>query len=223
VAIPFSVQQKGMTGEVFYHTMERIINPKPLDPEVAMLDLVEALYEQLIVRITSVSNGEAYMKSHPGEVIGMPGTPAGVFQAGGQWEDFSTPNRDLRLLIAMDAVLDFPDKIIRNPEDFRMSGLSSPEKVKKNLQELLTRKISELTITYTRTNGAEQTLTLEEVLKRREAFEVAYNPNDGIEIRWGAPENSEERSTCRRHVPNNQMEKMRSVQGWFRKRLHPPT
>ena len=223
VAIPFSVQQKGMTGEVFYHTMERIINPKPLDPEVAMLDLVEALYQQLIVRITSVSNGEAYMKSHPGEVIGMPGTPAGVFQAGGQWEDFSTPNRDLRLLIAMDAVLDFPDKIIRNPEDFRMSGLSSPEKVKKNLQELLIRKISELTITYTRTNGAKQTLTLEEVLKRREAFEVAYNPNDGIEIRWGAPENSEERSTCRRHVPNNQMEKMRSVQGWFRKRLHPPT
>ena len=221
--IQFSSQQKGMTGEVFYHIMELIINPKPLDPEAALLDLVQALYEQLIVRITSVSNGETYMKNHPGVVIAMPGTPAGVFQAGGQWEDFSTPNRDLRLLIAIDAVLDFPNRIIRNPGDFRMSGQSSPEKVKKNIEELLSRKLSELSITYTRTNGAEQTITMGEILKRRESFEIAYNPNDGIEIRWGAPENSEERSSCRRHVPVNQRDKMQSVRGWFKKRLHPPT
>jgi hypothetical protein len=221
--IPFSLQQKGMAGELFYHTMERIINPSPLDPETALLDLIQALYEQLVVRITSVSNGEAYMTTHPGEVIPMPGSPAGVFQAGGQWEDFSTPNRDLRLLIAMDAVLDFPDKILRSPEDFRMSKLSSPEQVKKKLEELLFSKTAELSITYVRTNGTKQVLTMAEILKRKEAFEMGYNPNDGIEIRWGAPENSDERSTCHRHVPVNQLEKMRSVRTWFRKRLHPPT
>jgi hypothetical protein len=221
--IPFSLQQKGMAGELFYHTMERIINPSPLDPETALLDLIQALYEQLVVRITSVSNGEAYMTTHPGEVIPMPGSPAGLFQAGGQWEDFSTPNRDLRLLIAMDAVLDFPDKILRSPEDFRMSKLSSPEQVKKKLEELLFSKTAELSITYVRTNGTKQVLTMAEILKRKEAFEMGYNPNDGIEIRWGAPENSDERSTCHRHVPVNQLEKMRSVRTWFRKRLHPPT
>jgi hypothetical protein len=221
--IPFSTQQKGMTSEIFYHTMERIINPKPLDPKAALLDLIQALHEQLLVRITSVANGEAYMKSHPGEVIPMPGSTAGVFQAGGQWEDFSTPNRDLRLLIAMDAVLDFPERIIRNPEDFKMPGFSSPEHVKKNLEEILAGKSAELSITYTRTNGVEQVLTMGEILKRRAAFEMAYNPNDGIEIRWGAPENSEERSTCHRHVSASQLEKMGAVRGWFRKRLHPPT
>lgn len=220
---PFSLQQKKMDANTFYHTMERVINPKPLDPEVALLDLIQALNEQLIVRITSVANGEEYMKSHPGAVIPMPGRPAGVFQAGGQWEDFSTPNRDLRLLIAMDAVLDFPNKIVRSPDDFKLPMLQSAEHVKKNLEALLTKKLSELSITYTRTNGAQQTLTLQEILKRREAFEMAYNPNDGIEIRWGAPENSEERSSCRRHVPANQLEKMRSVRVWFQKRLHPPT
>ena len=221
--IPYSLQQKKMTGEVFYHTMERIINPKPLDPEVALLDLVQALYEQLTVRITSVGNGEAYMKSHPGAVIEMPGRPAGVFQAGGQWEDFSTPNRDLRLLIAMDAILDFPDKIVRSPEDFKIPMLQSPEKVKKNLEELLEKKLSELSITYIRTNGSEQNLTLSEILKRRAAFEMAYNPNDGIEIRWGAPEGSEERSSCKRHVSASQSERMNAVRVWFQKRLHPPT
>ena len=81
----------------------------------------------LLVRVTSVANGEAYFKSHPGTVIPMPSSANGIFQAGGQWENFSTPNRDLRLLIAMDAVLDFPDRVVRSPEDFNISGLGSPE------------------------------------------------------------------------------------------------
>ncbi len=221
--IPFSLQQKGMEQALFYQTMERIINPKPMDPEMAMLDLVKALYEQLNVRITSVANGEEYMQNHPGEVIGMPGSAAGVFQAGGQWENFSTPNRDLRLLIAMDAVLGFPGKIVRSPEDFKLPMLKSPEQVKNELDELLNRKLSELTITYIRTNGTEQTLTMGEILKRRDAFEMAYNPNDGIEIRWGAPEGSEELSTCKRKVPANQLARMNAVRVWFNKRLHPPT
>ena len=221
--IPFSLEQKKMESDNFYHTMERIINPKPLDPEAALLDLIQALHEQLMVRITSVANGEAYMKSHPSAVIGMPGSAAGVFQAGGQWEDFSTPNRDLRLLIAMDALLNFPARIVTSPEDFKMPALSSPETVRKKLEAILNQKISELSITYTRTNGTEQTLTIGDILKRRAAFEMAYNPNDGIEIRWGAPEESEELSTCHRHVPASQLEKMRSVRAWFQKRLHPPT
>lgn len=221
--IPFSLQQKGMNSEDFYRAMERIINPKPLDPEMAMLDLIQALHEQLMVRVTSVNNGEKYMKAHPGAVIPMPGRAAGVFQTGGIWEDFSTPNRDLRLLIAMDAVIDFPNKVERSPDDYKMSVLKSPEGVKKKLEEILKKKLDELSITYIRSNGAEQKLTLAEILKRREAFEMAYNPNDGAEIRWGAPEGSEERSTCKRHVPPGQLKTMQSVRVWFQKRLHPPT
>ncbi|MEI6274692.1 MAG: hypothetical protein WCP08_01825 [Prolixibacteraceae bacterium] len=221
--VPFSMQQKNMKSEAFYHAMERTINPKPLDPETALLDLIQALYEQLTVRITSVSNGEAYMKSHPGAVIPMPGSAAGVFQTGGQWEDFSTPNRDLRLLIAMDALLGFPDKIVRSPEDYKLPVLKKPESVKKNLEEMLTQKLTELTITYTRTNGTEQKLTMGEILQRKDAFEKAYNPNDGIEIRWGAPEGSQERSTCKRRVPPAQLERMKVVSVWFHKRMHPPT
>jgi hypothetical protein len=95
--------------------------------------------------------------------------------------------------------------------------------VKKNLESLLARKLSELSITYTRTNGAEQALTIAEIVKRKDAFEMGYNPNDGIEIRWGAPENSEERSSCHRHVPTGQSETMRAVRIWFHKRSHPPT
>ncbi len=221
--IPFSMQQQGLGGDEFYHTMDRAINPKPLDPETALLDLIQALHEQLVVRVNSVSNGEAYMTAHPGEVIPMPGRPAGVFQAGGQWEDFSTPNRDLRLLIAMDAVTGFPEKIVSSPGDYKLPLLSSPEQVKQKLESLLATKTNQLSITYQRSDRKEQILTLAAILNRKEAFEMAYNPNDCIEIRWGAPENSEERSACKRHVPPGQLQKMKEVRTWFQKRLHPPT
>jgi hypothetical protein len=196
--IPFSLQQKNMEMELFYRTIEGIINPEPLDPDAQLSDLINALHEQLLVRVISVSNGEAYLQSHPGSIIEMPGSAAGIFLAGGLWESFSTPNRDLRLLIAMDALLGFPGS-------------------------LLEKKASELEVSYTRTDGSVQKLTVWELLKRREAFEMAYNPNDGIEIRWGAPENSEERSTCLRSAPESQYRTMLSVRGWFQKRLHPPT
>jgi hypothetical protein len=220
---PFSLKQRKMESEVFYHTMDRIINPEPLDPEVAMVDLIQALHEQLMVRVKSVANGEAYLKSHPGTVIPMPSNANGIFQAGGQWEDFSTPNRDLRLLIAMDAVRGFPGRVASSPEDFNISRSNSPEDIKNKLQSLLDKKVSELTISYTRSDGSSQELTVAEILKRTDAFEMAYNPNDGIEIRWGAPENSAERATCHRQAPSNQQKTMQSVRKWFNKRLHPPT
>jgi hypothetical protein len=221
--IPFSLQQRKMESEVFYHTMERLINPKPLDPEAALKDLVKALHEQLLVRVTSVANGEEYMRSHPGTVIPMPSNASGLFQAGGQWENFSTPNRDLRLLIAMDAVLGFPGKVATSPNDFKISGLTSPDKIKKELQDLLDQLVSEQFIAYQRMDGSSQKLTLREVLDRKDAFEMAYNPNDGIEIRWGAPEKSVERSSCKRKAPAAQFEKMKALRKWFHKRLHPPT
>jgi hypothetical protein len=221
--VSFSLQQRKMDSEVFYHAMERIINPKPLDPEEALLNLVKALYEQLLVRIKSVANGEAYLKAHPGSVIPMPSNANGIFQTGGLWEDYSTPNRDLRLLIAMDEVLNFPERAASSPEDFKISGSNSPEEVKKKLQALLDKKVSELKISYTRSDGSTQELTLAEILKRRDTFEMAYNPNDCIEVRWGALENSTERSTCNRQTSAYQQKTMLAVRKWFSQRLHPPT
>ena len=66
-------------------------------------------------------------------------------------------------------------------------------------------------------------MTLAEIFRRAEAFETAYNPNDGIEIRWGAPEGSEELAACRRRAPAAQVEKMKSLRHWFRERRHLPT
>ncbi len=221
--VPFSLQQKNMGQEEFYLAMDRLINPEPLDPEEALEDLIRALHEQLLVRVKSVDNGEAYFKAHPGAVISMPSNANGVFLTGGPWEDYSTPNRDLRLLIAMDAVLGFPDRVARYPGDFKISRGDAPDEIRTELQALLEKRVSALTFSYTRSDGSAQELTVAEVLARREAFEMAYNPNDCPEIRWGAPENSQERSTCRRQASPYQRQVMETVRKWFQQRLHPPT
>jgi len=202
--------------------MERLINPEPLDAVTTFRGLFAAFHEQLVVRVESVANGEAYMQAHPGTIIPMP-SGAGVFQALGLWEDYSTPNRDMRLLIALDTLLEFPDKVARAPERFKGSGTQSPAELKAELLKLESAWAEELSIAYARSDGKPQTLTLAEIFRRAEAFETAYNPNDGIEIRWGAPEGSEELAACRRRAPAAQVEKMKSLRHWFRERRHPPT
>jgi hypothetical protein len=200
--------------------MERLINPEPLDAAAAFEDLFRALHEQLLVRVDSVANGEAYMQARPGAVIPMPSGKA-VFQALGPWEDFSTPNRDLRLLIAIDTILEFPDKAARDPAAFEMAGRMKPEDVRRELLALQARRAAGLAITYRRSDGSPWTLTVEEILRRGAMFEMGYNPNDSVEVRWGAPEGSEERSTARRRAPASQIEKMKALRPWFHKRLRP--
>jgi hypothetical protein len=216
----FSLQQEKMAGDDFYAAMEKLINPEPLDAAAAFEDLFAALHEQLLVRVDSVRNGEDYMAAHPGTVIPMPSGKS-VFQSLGPWEDYSTPNRDLRLLIAIDTLLAFPDKVARNPGAFETGGRKTPDEIRRELLALQKKRAAELSITYQGSDGSSRVLTLEAIFRRAEAFEMGYNPNDSVEIRWGAPEGSAELRTARRHAPASQIARMKALQPWFRKRLRP--
>jgi hypothetical protein len=91
------------------------------------------------------------------------------------------------------------------------------------LQGVLASELASRKISYTRSDGSQWTLSLKDVLDRSVEFEMAYNPNDCVELRWGAPESSEEASTCKRHAPQAQRSKMSSeYRTWFRER-HWPT
>jgi len=215
----FSLQQDKMAGDDFYAAMEKLINPEPLDAEAAYEDLFRALHEQLLVRVDSVRNGEEFMTAHPGTVIPMPSGPS-VFLSLGPWEDYSTPNRDLRLLIAIDTVLEFPDKVARNPAAYDM-GRKAPDEIRGELLALQHKRASSLTIAYQGSDGSSRVLTLQDIFSRKDAFEMGYNPNDSIEIRWGAPAGSAELKTARRHAPASQQAKMKALQPWFHKRLRP--
>jgi hypothetical protein len=216
----YSLQQQNLNPQVFYDTMDRLINPQPLDPMVAYKELHEAIHERLRARVKSVDNGEKFKQETNFRSIPMPSGPQ-IFQTSGPWEDYSTPARDMRLLIALDVLTDFPDKVLRNPEDFAIPKSKKPEDLKVELLDIHKKWAQEISITYTRSDGRPQTLFLDDILMRKENLEMAYNPNDCVEIRWGAPEGSEEFSFCKRRAPADQIRKMSSYRKWFRDRVFP--
>ena len=217
----FSLEQSQMSMENFYDRMDDVMSPEPLDPVKAMTDAVASLNEQVKTRVTSEENGRKYQEKTAGETA-MP-NGASIFEAAGAWEDYSTPARDFRLLIAIDVVRGFPDHVARRADRFAIPAGKSAADMKSQLQAVLASELASRKITYTRSDGSPWTLSLKDVLSRAADFEMAYNPNDCAELRWAAAEGSDEAATCKRRAPAAQRAKMSSdYRIWFRER-HWPT
>jgi hypothetical protein len=209
----FSLEQEQLSPDDFYARMDKLINPRGLAPRQAYEATLDALVEQVDARVSSVENGEAYFRKNPGSVIAMPGG-AGIFETIGPWEDFATPSRDMRLIIAINVLNGLPTKIVRHPELFVMNG-ASPQALQAEIENYHAQRVETRKIRYTRSDGSAWELSLAEVLERKHAFEVAYNPNDCAELRWGAKPGTEEYSTCHRHAPDAQHAKMEQYRPWF--------
>jgi len=216
----FSLDQSRLAIEDFYDRMDDLISPAPLDPMRAIKEAITALEEQVKARVTSVENGRKYQNGGHGDAE-MP-SGAAIFETIGAWEDFATPARDLRLLIAIDVVRGFPDRVARRPDRYAMPNGRSVADVKAELKSVLAAELAARKFSYTRSDGSAWTLALKDVLDRAVALEMAYNLNDCVELRWGAPEKSEEAATCKRHAPAAQRAKMAEYRAWFHERRRPP-
>ena len=217
----FSLDQSNLGVEDFYDRMDDVISPAPLDPLRAIKEAITALEEQVKARVTSVENGRKYQTGAGGNVDMPDG--ASIFETTGAWEDYATPSRDLRLLIAMDVVRGFPDRVARRPDRYAMPENKSVAEVKTELESVLSSELSARKFSYTRSDGSAWTLPLKDVLDRAADLEMAYNLNDCVELRWGAPENSEEAATCKRHASSAQRAKMMEYRTWFHDRRRPPS
>ena len=216
----YSLDQSKLSVEDFYDRMDDVMSPAPLDPMRALKETITSLEEQVNTRVASVENGRKYLVGG-GREVDMP-DGASVFETTGAWEDFATPSRDLRLLIAIDVVRAFPDRVARRSERYAMPKDKSAADVKAELETTLASELAARKFSYTRSDGSQWTLALKEVLDRTSALEMAYNLNDCVELRWGAVEGSEEASTCKRHAPASQRQKMSEYRAWFSERRRPP-
>ncbi len=217
---PYSTEQSRLGPEDFYARMAQLINPGGQDPEGAYASTLEALMEQLETRVTSVDNGENYMRGQRGQVMSMPSGPA-IFETTGPWEDYATPSRDMRLLIAMHVAATLPERIRRYPELFVLRGQSA-SRAADLVEQLHARQSRNRSITYTRSDGSPWRLTVADLYARRPNLEVAYNPNDCIERRWGAAPGDPDYATCRRQAPAEQRKRMEQYRPWFAERQRPP-
>jgi hypothetical protein len=216
----YSPEQSTLQVEDFYDRMDDVMSPAPLDPVRALTEAIAALEEQVKARVKSVENGRQYLAGG-GKNVDMP-DGASIFETTGAWEDFATPSRDLRLLIAIDVVRGFPDRVARRPERHAMPQGKSAAEVKAELEATLAAELAARKFSYGRTDGSQWTLTLKDVLDRIADLEMAYNINDCAELRWGAPEESEEASTCKRRASDAQRQKMTEYRAWFSERRRPP-
>ncbi|MGB6537270.1 MAG: hypothetical protein WBF58_15040 [Xanthobacteraceae bacterium] len=216
----FSLEQSQLSAEQFYDRMDEVMSPQPLDPRRALEDAIAALDEQVKLRVTSVENGRKFQNSSKGEAP-MPDGRS-IFETNGAWEDFSTPARDFRLLIAIDVVRGFPDRVAQHPQRFAIPAGESVAQVKTELQGVLATELATHKFTYTRSDGSSWTLSLADIMTRATGLEMGYNPNDCVELRWGALPNSDEVSTCKRHASAAQRAKMAKYRVWFQQR-HWPT
>ncbi len=215
----FSLEQSRLGVEDFYDRMDDVMSPAPLDPLRAMKEAINSLEEQVKTRVGSVENGRKFQNSGHGDAS-MPDGPA-IFATTGAWEDFATPARDFRLLIAIDVVRGYPDRVARQPQRYAMPFGKNVADVKAELQSALAAELAARKFSYTRSDGSAWTLTLRDVVDRAADLEMGYNLNDCVELRWGAPAQSDEASTCKRHAPATQRAKMTEYRTWFHERHWP--
>lgn len=216
---PWSGEQAAMSPDEFYARMAALVDPGGLDPVQAYDAMLAALVEQLETRVRSVDNGERWMREHPGTVVPMP-SGAAIFETTGPWEDYATPSRDLRLQIAMHVLEALPARIERRPALFVLGG-RPPADARAEVERLHAARVAERGITYTRSDGSPWRLTVADVLARKQRLEVAYDPNDCIETRWGAAEGSDEHATCRRRAPAAHRARLEEYRAWFHERRRP--
>ena len=219
--VPYSLEQKQVSRDVFYDRVEAAIHPKPLAIADAIAELTDALRESAEKRVLSVQNGDDYAREHGTAGFVMPKGYA-IFETTGPWEDFSTPSRDMRMLIAIDAVMDFPDKIARNAERYGLTTQAEIDQAVAGARADIHNALAHASISYLNSEGTPVSLSLQTIVERAESLEMAYHPADCNEIRWGAPANSPEYKTCSRTAPASERAKMNDMRKWFKLRVRPP-
>jgi hypothetical protein len=208
----------------FYAAVQHVLNPEPVDPRKMYRSKILALYEAVQERVGSVALGVAYMEKTGWHPMAMPRGPA-IFETTGPWEIYSTPARDLRLLMAIQDVLDFPAEVSQRDGPgglYRIPDGWSPARLRRELHAVYDELTRRLQIDYRRSDGSPWTLRLRDVIQRRAALRRAYHPNDCPEVRWGAPPGSRERETCTHRAAEHQRNQMRRYEVWFRLLRRPP-
>lgn len=121
-----------------------------------------------------------------------PGMPANIFNADGEWENLSTPGRDLRLRTGLQAMMENLNeqiKDLRNGESYIAYNGSD---LRADLLGAYDRTAKSCTVTYTKSDGRRQTLTMDQVISR--VLKIAFDPYLCPEHRWGA--DGSELSSC---------------------------
>ena len=208
----FSMQQKHMTAQQFYDATDDLFREGPIDAIAKYKQLHADVLQLLNYRVTSVQRAENFLKKNPKQVIAVPKSGA-IFRNMGDWEIYSTPFRDLRLLLSLDMLKGFPKSVMDNPKRYGYS--TTPIELHHEMATLHAKWSLEMTFEYTRSNGEPFELSIQDILGRMVRFEAAYDPNMCPEMRWGAEPGTAEAETCKRNAPKAHRAIYKKHRHWF--------
>lgn len=165
----------------------------------AVIDPVQEFREQVVALCRDVADRADAVQTalraglqnrpHPGAL------PWNIYGTSGEWETYSTPSRDARLKASFRQLYAHTQHYATEPaRRDAMRGVWAALTAESSCQ-----------VSYTATSGRSVSLTLGDVIER--LFSLSFDPYHCPELRWGAPEGSEELRGC-----NDSAEKL----GWYR-------
>ena len=170
-------------GKAYYQTIRERLNTVSVDP----LTLFEAyiredVFREVLDRKAAVEIGWEIGRQHA--------IPVGsnIYDAVDDWENYSSPSRDLRLRRAMLAVPEEARRLMElcrdHPEQFTDTSQRNPVRLGFALLERKQQLFLNLTFEYTNSAGEPVQLSLLDIERR--LFALSFDPNHPPELRWGA-------------------------------------
>lgn len=179
----FGYSQEQYAMKEYYTTVADRLRRIVIDPlEDLERYIVEDTFQEVLDRRDSVDRGWAVGRRRS---IAMAGS--NIYDNSGDWEDYSTPSRDLRLRLSM---LHIPNliashvRLMREEPDRLDTRYDDPEELGLALLELKEHLFEDLDFEYANSRGDSVRLTLADVEER--LFDLSFDPNHPPELRWGA-------------------------------------
>jgi len=119
-----------------------------------------------------------------------------IYQADGRWEIWSSPSSDVDRKMKYHYTIERLEQMLNefgNDKIYDFSRFTSRQELARSLIERKKQLFEIEKITYKNSQGREISLNLLDIEKR--LFYLSFDPNHSPELRWGAPENSEEIKT----------------------------
>ena len=170
----------------------------PLEDFTVLLDSV---CEEVTARVNSVNaamDKGLHLKRHPNKL------PFNIFGASGEWEDFATPGRDVRIRAAFKEAYDYVRRtmVLAFEGSSRLKYECEPWELHREFRRIWDEHVGNELCTYRYTNsvGDTVTLTLDDIMDR--LFDISFDPYQCPEMRWGANPDSRDKkikaefSTC---------------------------
>jgi len=197
-----AIDEGGIRPESFHDFIRlRMKSVDTLSPVLFMDEYVDEILEVYFQREEFVQAAWEDVLKNGGIVYPERLEKANIFQAHGRWESWSSPSSDVDRRNKYFYLGDWLDYAIRwygmDPKSLDMTGLNADgiqtqADLAAALIEYKNKLFVDHTFSYRDSKGAPVLLTLNDIERR--LYDLSYDPNHPPELRWGAPEGSEERA-----------------------------